>query len=137
MTKKEAVQILAILKAAYPSSYQGMTKEEAAGTVGVWCMQFADMPVDIVLMAIQKLISTNKFPPTVAEVKAKLTTVHWEAYEALSSMDALGVLSEEKKQQLRRIYETTRDYKMTKYAEPRIGQMLGGGQLRLEDRSDA
>ena len=29
MTKKEALQILAILKAAYPSSYNGMTKEEA------------------------------------------------------------------------------------------------------------
>ena len=42
MTKKEALQILAILKAAYPSSYNGMTKEEATGTVAVWCMQFAD-----------------------------------------------------------------------------------------------
>ena len=34
MTKKEALQVLAILKAAYPANYNGMTKEEATGTVG-------------------------------------------------------------------------------------------------------
>jgi len=36
MTKKEAATILAILKAAYPNSYKGMTQEEAMGTVSVF-----------------------------------------------------------------------------------------------------
>ena len=33
MTREETVKILAILKAAYPNSYKGMTKEEANATI--------------------------------------------------------------------------------------------------------
>lgn len=126
MTKKEALQILAILKAAYPSSYNGMTKEEATGTVSVWCMQFADLPAEVVMMAIQKLISTCKFPPSIAEVKGKIQSIHWEAYEALTDHSRKPFLSEEAKKQYQLIYETTRDYKYAKIAEPKISQMMMG-----------
>ena len=133
MTKKEALQILAILKAAYPSSYNGMTKEEASGTVAVWCMQFNDIPVDIVMMAVQKLISTNKFPPAISEVKSKLESIHWEAYEALSNYPIRDLITEEAKKQYQRIYDATKDYKLAKTAEPTISQMLmGEQQLRLQ-----
>lgn len=121
MTKKEAVQILAILKAAYPASYNNMTKEEASGTVAVWAMQFANMPADIVMMAIHKLISTSKFPPTVAEVKSKIQSIHWEAYDMLTDPHLLD------KTQYERIYEATKDYKMGKFYEPNIQQMLSSG----------
>lgn len=126
MTKKEALQILAILKAAYPSSYNGMTKEEATGTVSVWCMQFSDMPVDIVMMAVQKLIATNKFPPAISEVKHKLEKIHWEAYEAMTDDSRQPFLTVEAKKQYQRIYEATREYKYAKLAEPRISQMMLG-----------
>ena len=130
MTKKEALQILAILKAAYPSSYNGMTKEEATGTVAVWCMQFADMPVEIVMMAVHKLISTNKFPPSVAEVKDKIQNIHWEAYDALTDHGRTPFLSDEAKAQYQRIYDATKDYKYAKSVELRVSQMMlgGGGQ---------
>lgn len=128
MTKKEALQILAVLKAAYPSSYNGMTKEEASGTVSVWCMQFADMPVQIVMMAVQKLISTNKFPPSVAEVKDKIRSIHWEAYDALTDHSRIPFLSEEAKAQYQLIYEATKEYRMGKFYEPPISQMLTSGQ---------
>lgn len=131
MTKKEAVQILAILKAAYPSSYNGMTKEEASGTVAVWAMQFADMPVDIVMMAIQKMISCSKFPPSISEVKQKIQSIHWEAYEALSSYPMRDLISEDEKKQYQRIYESTKGYKMDRMAEPSISQMLPGGDRGL------
>ena len=127
MTKKEALQILAILKAAYPSSYNGMTKEEATGTVAVWCMQFAGIPVDIVLMAVHKLISTNKFPPTVSEVKNKIQSIHWEAYEMLSNNSFSDLLSEKDMAQYKRIYEATKEYKHITAFEPSIRQMLSGG----------
>lgn len=127
MTKKEAVQILAILKAAYPASYNNMTKEEASGTVSVWAIQFATMPVDIVMMAVQKLISTNKFPPTVAEVKEKIKTIHWEAYDILTENDIHQLLSEDAKAQYKRIYDETMDYKMGKFYEPKIPQMISSG----------
>ncbi len=125
MTKKEALQILAILKAAYPSSYNGMTKEEATGTVSVWCMQFADVPAEVVMMAIQKLISTCKFPPSIAEVKNKLESIHWEAYEAITA-SYKEFLPEDIKKKYEQIYEVTKPYKIAKYHEPHISQMMIG-----------
>ena len=135
MTKKEALQILAILKAAYPSSYNGMTKEEATGTVAVWCMQFADIPAEIVMMAIHKLISTNKFPPSISEVKGKIESIHWEAYEALTFSNGEN-LSVEERTRYKQIYEVTKNYKIAKYHEPHISQMMlgnGGEPLRIEN----
>lgn len=79
MTQKEATQILAILKAAYPNSYRGMTKDEAVGTVNVWATQFVDMPVNVVMIAVNKLISTNTFPPSIGEVKEKIRSLYFEA----------------------------------------------------------
>lgn len=128
MTKKEALQILAILKAAYPSSYNGMTKEEATGTVAVWCMQFANMPAEIVMMAIHKLIATNKFPPSISEVKSKIGSIHWEAYEHISSIVYKEVLPEETLKMYERIYEATKPYKMAQLAEPDLLELMQTNQ---------
>lgn len=83
MTKTEANQVLAILKAAYPNSYRNMTKEEAIGTINVWATQFINIPVEVVLVAVNKLISTNTFPPSIGEVKAKIRSLYWEAWQML------------------------------------------------------
>lgn len=122
MTKKEALQILAILKAAYPSSYNNMTKEEASGTVAIWSMQFADMPVDIVMMAIHKLISTSKFPPSVAEVKDKIKSIHWEAYDMITVNREY--LPEKNVRRFEWIYEATKEYKFGTMYEPKLNTML-------------
>ncbi len=125
MTKKEALQILAILKAAYPASYNGMTKEEATGTVAVWCMQFEDMPAEIVMMAIHKLIATNKFPPSISEVKGKISRIHSEASEMLWSN--LGeFLTPEQRNQYKRIYDLTSNYKIATMAEPPLSRLMFG-----------
>lgn len=128
MTKEETLRVLAILKAAYPASYNGMTKREANGTVAVWCMQFADIPVEIVLMAIQKLISTNKFPPAISEVKGKIESIHWEAYEILADHRRSPFLPEAAVIQYQRIYDETKGFRYTK-AEPSLDQMLAGGHM--------
>ncbi len=128
MTKKEALQILAILKAAYPSSYNGMTKEEATGTVAVWCMQFADMPAEIVMMAIHKLISTNKFPPSISEVKAKIQKIHWEAYEIISSPTMRESIPAENLKKFQMIYKATKEYRVAAIAEPATMNLIQNAQ---------
>ena len=134
MTKKEALQILAILKAAYPSSYNNMTKEEASGTVAIWAMQFAGMPVDIVMMAIHKLISTSKFPPSVAEVKEKIKSIHWEAYDVITMHKDLPV---DIVKRFERIYEATHEYKFGQLYEPKINTMLSSDpKLMIEGGRD-
>ena len=128
MTSDETMMVLAILKAAYPSSYNNMTKREANGTVVVWTMQFSDMPVDIVLMACQKLISTSKFPPAISEVKKKIQSLHWEAYEAMEDSQK-NYMPEEEFIQYQRIYELTREYRNLQVVEPNLCQMLSNNQL--------
>lgn len=130
MTNDETMMVLAILKAAYPSSYNNMTKREANGTVMVWAMQFAEMPVDIVLMAVNKLISTNKFPPAISEVKKKIQALHWEAYEAIETCTRnLGDTESPEFIQYQRIYELTREYRNLQVVEPNLTQMIANNQF--------
>lgn len=133
MTTKEAAQILAILKAAYPNSYKGMSDEEAAGTASVWAMQFADMPAGIVLLAVHKAISSSPFPPAISEVKDKLSALYWEASSMLDDRQWQNqFLPEKTKEQARMIYEETSRYKYSRCQEPTLNDMLPGiGSMNL------
>ena len=79
MTRDETVRVLSLLKAAYPNSYKGMSKQEGIGVISVWSSQFATVPVDLVIIAINKLISTKPFPPSISEVKEKIKSLYYEA----------------------------------------------------------
>lgn len=128
MTQEETAQILAVLKAAYPNSYKGMTKQEAFGTVTVWYTHFADLPVDIVMMAVQKCIGSSVFPPSVFEVKDKVSTLHWEAYEAMRMHDNPSP-------EIRRVYDLTQAYRNTVPQAPSLQRMIDDrGMLLLENR---
>ena len=135
MTAKESVQILAVLTAAYPNAYKNITEQEAAAVALVWASQFADIPYDIVFMALQKAISCCKFPPTICEVKAKLSDLSWEAYEAIEKIHRRGKQNHgntdsRKLQEYKRVYELTSNYK-NRVAEPTLDSMLPYSQRAL------
>lgn len=127
MTQEEALQVLAILKAAYPHSYNGMSKKEAMGTASVWSIQLSDVSADIVLMAVNKAISTSKFPPSIAEVKEKIGSIYWEAHDMLFIANKANALPEEKLRFYQRIYDETKNYKMPKMEEPSISKLIQSG----------
>lgn len=83
MTREETIKLLSILKAAYPNSYKGMTRDEANGTISVWAMHFSKIPADIVLIAVNKIISKSAFPPSINEVKSELSALYYEAAELI------------------------------------------------------
>lgn len=135
MTTKESAQILAVLTAAYPNAYKNISDQEAAAVALVWASQFAEIPYDIVFMALQKAISTCKFPPTICEVKGKLSDLSWEAYEAIENIHRREKYrnGEADSQQLKeyvRIYELTSKFK-NRIAEPTLGSMLPYSQRAL------
>lgn len=79
MDKFETTSILAVLKAAYPKFYQGLSREEANSIVNLWAEMFADDPAEIVATAVKAMIASrnSNFPPNIGEVKEqirKLTT---------------------------------------------------------------
>lgn len=136
MTVKEATQVLAILQAAYPNSYKGMTKDEAQATATVWAVQFADIPVQVVLMAVNKLISTSTFPPAICEVKKKLGSLYWEAKVELDKYNQVQRFTgkDTNTKQIafyEAIVNATRDYKYSSSIEPTIQQIIGKDETLL------
>lgn len=132
MTQKEATQILAILKAAYPNSYRGMTKEEAIGTVNVWATQFINIPVNVVMIAVNKLISTNTFPPSIGEVKEKIRGLYFEALGELPYQHG-GLYASNRKELpperialLKDIVRVTEPMRTMQKIEPSLSDLLNG-----------
>lgn len=131
MTRDETIKVLALLKAAYPNAYKGMTKEEAMGTISIWTMQFESVPVDIMLMAINRLISTKPFPPAISEVKLELHSLHWDAFSEFHQ--DCNCLTPEQEAKYRRIYNDTEKYKYSRKLEPSISEIvLGSGQKYIK-----
>lgn len=105
MTNQDMTKILAILKAAYPSSFKDLTKDEAMGIINLWTLHLKNIPVDIVSISINRLIAKSKFVPSISEVKQDLDNLYWDAYN--------------KKQ-----YGRTGHTKLTPEAEQRLNYIL-------------
>lgn len=142
MTKTETAKILAILKAAYPNTFKSLSAEDASATVNVWAAQFANMPVNVVMIAVNKLISTNVFPPTITEVKERIRGLYWEAWEMLDQHNR-GFIQLDEKTVLatREILKAVTPMRTQRQIEPTLGELLGGyaqyltdGQKQLKER---
>ena len=131
MTRDETIKILAILKAAYPNSYKNMTRDEANGTVMVWATQFADFPADVVLIAVNKLISTSTFPPAICEVKKKIQSLYWEVWEILDNHSRYKTLTDEEVKSYQRILDVVSQFRTQQVIEPTLKELFGSGKRYL------
>ena len=77
MTSNETAKVMAVLKAAYPSYYKGMSKQDAYAVVALWAELFADEPYELVEAAVKRLIAcdTKGFPPVPGQVKEQIQRV--------------------------------------------------------------
>ena len=75
MTKEEVTAILGVLKTSYPRFYQNMTKQEMFNTIDLWYERFRHEDVQIVTLAVNNLIDTFSFPPTIADVKKAMRSL--------------------------------------------------------------
>ena len=132
MTGQDAVKILLILKAAYPNSYRGMSKEDAKATAIIWATQFADMPASVVMIAVNKLISTSQFPPSIGEVKKKIRGLYWEALQELPYQHG-GIypakteeIPPQKLEVLKMIVDVTKRFQTDERIEPSLDNLLSG-----------
>lgn len=71
MTQNETLEILAIIKVAYPNSFSKLTKADIEALVKLWTIQFRDYDYQLVNGAINTIISTDlsDFMPTIARIK--------------------------------------------------------------------
>lgn len=77
MTRKDTLQVLSILRAAYPNFYRGMAKDDLEGIVNLWASMFADDPPELVAAAVKAFIATDSkgFPPVIGIIKEKLRQI--------------------------------------------------------------
>lgn len=131
MTREEAIKILAILKAAYPNSYRNMSREEANGTVMVWQTQFANLPAEMVLIAVNKLISTSPFPPAICEVKDKIRGLYWEIWGILEEHRKHPSLSPDQEKMYKRMFAICESMRSEARQEPSLLEITSSGKQIL------
>ena len=78
MNNFEAMQLLALVKLAYPSSYKDLDKQGVDATANMWAMSFPDVPYQIMEQAFNSLRMKLKFPPTVAEMADEISHLYYE-----------------------------------------------------------
>ena len=86
MNKEEATKFLALIKIAYPKAYRNMDNDSILATVIMWQKTFADVPYEIMEIALDHFRKISEFEPTVASMYKELKSLHYTAVvEALSA----------------------------------------------------
>lgn len=72
MDRDSVIKMLGLLKIAYPNSYKEITRDDANAMIALYQKQFSDYDSRLVMVAVEELIGSNTFPPSIAEIKNKI-----------------------------------------------------------------
>ena len=129
MTKQEAIQLLALIKVAYPTAYRDMDQASKVATVNMWAGSFPDVPYPIMEQAFNHFRMASKFPPTVAEMVDELKQIHLHATECALVNKSMG--DDEAVMRYRAIMDCTARYKNNEHLGLQLGSLqvpqIGGG----------
>ena len=83
MNRQETVKVLTYIKTAFPNAFKDT--KDAETVIKMWAIHFKRTPFGLVMLAIQDIVATNSFVPSIAEVKERLTAMYNEARALLDS----------------------------------------------------
>lgn len=92
MTPEETIKILSIIKAAYPQWAKDLKASDAKMMVTLWNDMLQDYEYNLVQVAIKKVIATNKFPPSVAEVIESINYIKTGGQAEMTEIEAWGLV---------------------------------------------
>lgn len=94
MDRRETIQVLSVLRAAYPNFYRGMGKQELEGIVDLWATMFAEDDPKMVAGAVKAFIATDSkgYPPVIGVIKEKLREI--TTPPMMSEQEAWGLVLE-------------------------------------------
>lgn len=84
MNKQETAKLLAYIAIAYPNG----KVEPNEPTVNLWSQFTAEMPYSAAKAAVDSMIATLKFPPTIADIREAVARAQSEARGDLSAGEA-------------------------------------------------
>ena len=90
MTKREAAQLLALIKLSYPTAYRDLDEVTRDATINMWYGSFPDVPYPLMEQAFNRYRMSNKFLPTIAEMVEELRHLHYQAMEQVTIQQMLG-----------------------------------------------
>lgn len=61
-----------MLRLAYPRFYANITKQDALATIELWYSMFKDSDFELVELALNTLIKTFEYPPTIADISHEM-----------------------------------------------------------------
>lgn len=73
MNLDETTQLVTTAGMLYPAWWSKLDKLAQAATFAAWTSMLEDMPLDVGLAALKRHAATNKWPPSVAEIRAIAT----------------------------------------------------------------
>lgn len=145
MTKPEVNKLLALMKANYSYAFKTMSRQEKILLLNTWTFTLQDLDAGVVMIAVMQLISTNKWLPTVAEIREKCKDLYYEA--SFRECDVFfDELPESKKAAYRAIVDKTSHLRGDGPAKLTLGAMMnnpgmaaiatGRAQIELLDGAD-
>lgn len=94
MTREETLAIMSVLKAAFPSYYRDMSRQDAEAVIGLWQTQFYE-PAQLVAMAVHTFINADRkgFPPTIGQIKDIIAKAAMPAELAMTEQEAWALIN--------------------------------------------
>ncbi len=137
--------MLAIMKANYSYAFKSMSQQDKILLLNTWTFTLQDLDASVVMIAVMQLISTNKWLPTVAEIREKCKGLYYDAMSMKSAV-FFDLLPEGQKAAIKAIADKTCHIRGDDPAELSLGAMLnnpsiaaiatGRRQLELLDSAD-
>lgn len=87
MTSNEVTKLLAMIAASYPS-YTKQIKQNIEGMVTVWSAFLTDIPFDLAVEVLTRVISKSPYPPTLYDFKREIIELLEE--NSLDAVEAWG-----------------------------------------------
>ena len=73
MNRRETIEVITVLKVAYPSYYSRFNREELGAVVNLWERMFSNDDYQIVMLALEALIARHSgYPPDIAALRKKI-----------------------------------------------------------------
>lgn len=92
MTREDTLDLLSVLKAAYPNFYRDMTRKDADHVISLWTEMFKDEPAELVALAVKAHIATDKkgFPPHIGAIKDAIVKI--QQPDEMTELEAWGLV---------------------------------------------
>ncbi len=92
MNNTDTIKILSVIKAAYPQWARDLKPIDAKAMVNLWSSMLQEYEYNLVQIAIKKIIATNKFPPSVAEVIEAINYIKTGGQSEMTEIEAWGLV---------------------------------------------